>query len=176
MDTQDITTAVMGDRLARRFYCGTFSLDRFKQEFSSGKNGLYIFNTDPSWKPGQHWLSVYRDSHVCEFFDSYGFSVSYYSLDEFFSSLNVSIVSPHKRLQGELSTVCGDYAVLYCLLRYRGWNVSDFVNRFLSVDDAHLRDHLIRYIILNKIFLSDSIDVESIHLQVATPFCAYDDK
>ena len=77
-----------------------------------------IVNTDPSSKPGQHWVAFYRDlqkppGHI-EFFDSYGHPPSFYS---FSLPDNLKIQSNTHQLQSFSTNVCGQYCILFLLLR-----------------------------------------------------------
>ena len=69
-------------------------------------------NTDPSNRPGQHWVAFYYTDNECEFFDSYGLEPSYYDFD----LPNVKIVNTHS-LQSLSSTTCGHFCVYYLVLR-----------------------------------------------------------
>jgi len=60
------------DRLIRRYvtrFDGVFSCDRLPT-----KPTLFVCNTDPSYKPGKHWIDIYvaDDGRYGEFFDSLG--------------------------------------------------------------------------------------------------------
>ena len=176
MDTQDIASIMRGSKATSVLdkFRGVFPLDIFMREMTRLSEGIYIFNTDPSGSPGRHWLAVYSDGEVCEFFDSYGLPISFYSLESFFDKLDLTVVNPQMRLQGELSTTCGDYAVLFCLLRSEGWSFTTIISRFLKVKNTHERDHLVRYFISDVISHFPDNELENIHVQVAIPFCDYE--
>ncbi|KAK3704916.1 hypothetical protein QZH41_005383, partial [Actinostola sp. cb2023] len=62
---------VRTDRLLRPAFLGVFPADRLPTTHRSG-TGL-IVNTDPSDRPGTHWVAMYWDNEGrAEFFDSYG--------------------------------------------------------------------------------------------------------
>lgn len=55
---------------------GVFPSDRLPPHQT--ENVCYIFNTDPSTKPGEHWVAYYQVDGHAEFFDSFGYSAENY--------------------------------------------------------------------------------------------------
>ena len=107
-------------------FLGVFPFDQFPLKtlthnyYSSSPNAYCcIVNTDPSHKPGTHWVAFFIDktkkkmSHL-EFFDSYGLPPNTYSFK--FPS-PIQIISNQCTLQSHDSTVCGHYCILYLYLR-----------------------------------------------------------
>jgi hypothetical protein len=92
-----------------------------------------IINTHPSGKPGEHWLAVYIDSDgFGDYFDSYGNEPMHRSIIAF---LNKNCSSGWKSnrtiLQSLTSETCGQYCVVYLILRCRGFSNEEFL-RFFS--------------------------------------------
>lgn len=101
-------------------FLGVFSFD--EQPLLSYSNKViaslqypiaYIFNSDPATKPGTHWLAMYQSSvySPAEFFDSYAFHPSFYSLH-----LPNALYSTTK-LQSYNTDVCGHYCILFITYR-----------------------------------------------------------
>ena len=86
-------------------------------------------NTDPHYKPGQHWVAAMKKNGICYFFDSYGDSPVKYN-PVFWRPLQDCIRSK-KDYQQTLSTVCGDY----CLFFLRLFNLKDFPTDFDYLDE-----------------------------------------
>lgn len=175
MDTLDILSVMSGSKVVADsgVFRGVFPLDEFMNEMTLRQDGMYIFNTDPSGSPGRHWLAVNSYSSICEFFDSYGLPTSFFSLDNFFKELGLTVVNYQKRFQGEMTSTCGDYAVMFCLLRSKGWSYKTIISKFLRVKNPHQRDHLVRHLITHVVSKSEDIELENVHLQSSTPFCKY---
>jgi len=58
------------DRLPQ--FCGVFPSDKLPQQ-PLAKPSALVVNTDPSSKPGQHWVAFYFDvDNTGDFFDSFG--------------------------------------------------------------------------------------------------------
>lgn len=97
---------------------------------------LVIVNTDPSWKPGEHWILLYFPGNgICEFFDSLGKELTYYhpDIEQFitkFCSKYIRVVN--SRIQPVKSSLCGHYCLYYAYARCGGLRIRDIVNSMPS--------------------------------------------
>jgi hypothetical protein len=67
-NTEEIKLFWNSDTACRRVFQGVFSSDMLPQN-----PRLLVCNTDPSTKPGQHWIAIHVDENGCrEYFDSFG--------------------------------------------------------------------------------------------------------
>lgn len=90
-----------------------------------------IVNTDPSTKPGQHWIAIFISaSGKEEFFDSYGRRPKNPYFLKFLKRNADIITFNNKRLQSYFSDICGQYSLLYLYFRISGYSVRDFVSLF----------------------------------------------
>ena len=141
---------------ALRQVCGTrfkgvFALDELETIFPISGNGFYVFNNQTSDKPGEHWLAISSSRLSVTFFDSYALPPSAYDgLESILrrGSRGKVFTRVRPRLQGLLSTVCGDYCVLFLILLSRQWTVQRFVNRMVKIPGGEIRDHAVRYTVL----------------------------
>ena len=85
MNTAEITRALEQDPITSKSFLGVFPSDKLPQPLDKHPCG-FVANTDPSSKPGMHWVAFYFPSEgEGEFFDSYGRSPEYYkSFKNFF--------------------------------------------------------------------------------------------
>ncbi len=114
-----------------------------------GQTGVLVFNTDKRNEPGTHWIGLVLTPTRVEYFDSYGLPP--HSFPDVYRELVRSkraIIWSNTQLQGLTSTVCGDYCVLFLLLRIRGVSLEDFVLWMDQIPTAERRDHIIRRTIL----------------------------
>jgi hypothetical protein len=94
----------------------------------------YVVNTDPSSKPGTHWVAYYfpRDiSQPAEFYDTYGQEVSA-ELRHFLKKYG-HLARPMQNtqvVQGLVSSACGQHCIYYLALRCRGWTMDEIVKLF----------------------------------------------
>jgi len=75
------------------------------------KRSCIVINTDPSDRPGEHWLALFVLDHL-EFFDSYAFPPSFYGL-KFASAIPALTLRNHfKAILVASTAFCFLYAAL----------------------------------------------------------------
>jgi hypothetical protein len=109
---------------------------------------LLVCNTDPSTKPGEHWIAIYVDKNGCgEYFDSFGRHPSNHFVR--YMNFNCKRWTFNKRcLQSRISAFCGYYCSLYVVLRCRGLDMIKIVGMFSN--DTGYNDWLVHRIVCNK--------------------------
>jgi len=70
MNTNEIVNVLSTECGLGISFAGVFPCDRLP--LSIQNPGAVICNTDPHDKPGAHWVAMYVDGDVGEYFDSYG--------------------------------------------------------------------------------------------------------
>ena len=126
------------DRLLRRHlrdFDGVFSVDTLPDN-----PHLLVCNTDPSDKPGRHWIAIYVRHGRGEFFDSFGRrpnAVFERYMNRHCSSWTFNV----KQLQSIVSKFCGHYCIYYCIFRSRNVDLRKIATRFTS--DTGLNDVLV---------------------------------
>lgn len=111
MNTQEIENTVQKDKCVTRDFLGVFPSDQLPK--IQTRPCCFIANTDPSTKPGQHWIAMYFGRYN-EYFDSYALEPQ-----EDFRVYKPEIVSNHC-LQSFDSAVCGEYCIYFLYKRGRG--------------------------------------------------------
>ena len=144
-----------------------------------------IANTDPSTKPGTHWVAFYRDlqnDSPLEFFDSYGqspLSYGFFSGNSKFPK-DLPLSFNNTILQSLTSNVCGQYCLLFIHLRINSEQskpLSFVVNKMLNLaPNSHLRDkcvaHLISALSRSHTTHSGKSSTRNISANVLVPFDA----
>lgn len=102
----------------------------FKKLVNDGKTKLgFIFNTDPHYKSGQHWISMFADLNkgTCYFFDSYGLPPEeevrklMRRIANFVKSTGKEPIMDHNKMQHQrLSSECGIYSIAFILRMLKG--------------------------------------------------------
>ena len=88
-------------------WIGVFARDQLPDLRYMQRPFAPVFNTDPSNKPGQYWLSIFEPNEgPLELFDSFGMPPSYYGL---ISSFTYSLIS----FQSYSSDLCGNYTLFH---------------------------------------------------------------
>jgi hypothetical protein len=116
----------------------------FKKLMEKGKTKLgIIFNTDPHYKSGQHWIAMYTDLNKgnCYFFDSYGLPPEkevqrlMKRIGKFIKDNGSEPVMDHNRMQHQRKSVdCGTYSIAFILRMLRGDNFEN-INSVRVPDD-----------------------------------------
>ena len=95
----------------------------------------YIVNTDESHLPGKHWIALWFESPTYgEFFDSFGNEPAFYHND-FKEILRLSVrnyIYNDVVLQSSDSNTCGMYAVLYIILKAKGYSLRNIQQLFTT--------------------------------------------
>lgn len=125
MNTDEIDAFVRRDGGCRAMFQGVFSVDTLPN-----KPRLLVCNTDPSYKPGRHWIAIYVSyDGRGEYFDSFGLPPN--STFEHYMNVHCRKWTWNTRqLQNLTSSVCGYYCCFYCLLRCRGFDLNRIVRLF----------------------------------------------
>ena len=92
---------------------------------------LVVCNTDPSHRPGCHWICICVENGTGEYFDSFGRQPSDV-LRHYMNIMCEQWTFNARQLQSIVSRLCGHYCIYYCLLRSRGITMSEIVASFSS--------------------------------------------
>lgn len=139
MNSDQISKILETDPFCKNVFGGVYAKDLFGRIESF--NGIFVVNTDNSNYPGSHWVAFNFTSAGCEFFDSYGQSPTMYGFHSILQDYTVTRNS--KTLQGTKSSVCGQYCILYLLLRCRGYSYNNIIARFTNDYTAEECDHIV---------------------------------
>ena len=107
-------------------------------EFGS-VDGAYVINTDPHYKPGQHWVAMYLNGGRGEYYDSLGLPPMY---EEFVDFLPKKWTFNSRTVQDVISEYCGHHCIYYLCNRLKGQTMRKIVNTF--DDDFVVKDALVR--------------------------------
>lgn len=129
MNYQQLRCAVEEDVSLKSVVTDIYASDvlpTFVQSYPSA----YICNTDPSSKPGQHWVAFwFTNSRELEFYDSLGQSPEFYNSHfvRFIENNTETCVYNNVSVQRKHSDKCGYHVLYFLLVKCRGFNMSDIV-------------------------------------------------
>ena len=167
MDSHQLTKVMELDRLGNMYFKGVFPADELAKETVNQFPSGYIANTDPSHKPGEHWVAFYFDKRgKGEFFCSYGKPPETYNFQAWIERNATSWTYQKTRLQGDLSSVCGQYCLFFLLHRLRDISISGFFSRDKDLNDSWVNDFINKRFNLN----STVTDKEFLLKQIARSF------
>lgn len=120
MNTVQINKALAVDPFISKILLGVFPCNQIPKKCTP--NTCFVANTDSSSEKGSHWVCFYADNYgYCTFFDSYGQNPSSNKYFKKYLQTAAGFERNTVRLQGQLSTCCGQYCILYLFLRSRGY-------------------------------------------------------
>ena len=130
MWTDQIETALRSDSVTRPVFGGVFPCDQLPRSLPEGKR-LFVANTDPAGKSGQHWVAFYfHPEGGCTYFDSYGLEPVKEEFIDFMEEHATYWTWNSKRLQHPRSTLCGHYCIFFGVHICRGATMEKIASMF----------------------------------------------
>jgi hypothetical protein len=124
-------------------FIGVFSRDKlFKVK---RKNYSLVINTDPSYKPGEHWVAIVCRNKHAVYFDSYGQKPKHEEIKKFLNTSSVRWTFNKTKFQSILTSTCGYYVILFVAAHTKGVSLKKFVNLFSVYTPAN--DKLIQMLL-----------------------------
>lgn len=138
MNTIEIESLLFKNKKTKHIFKGVFPSDRLPEVNNANRKNLvkkpscFIFNLDPSTKPGSHWISVYLPKNrPAEYFDSYGKGPGIHRNFKKFLLKNANQHIFNKtQIQGFTSDLCGQYCCLFILNRCQRKTMKQFLKKF----------------------------------------------
>lgn len=148
MNSIELELSLTSDPMTRKLFKGVFAADQLRsvKKGTISFPGLYVCNTDPSYKPGTHWVCIYlfidQDGAAKgEYFCSYG-KPPISQFVHFLHSHTSTWIENKFRLQSDFSSVCGSYVLYFAYHRSRSRSfkeiLSDFTQDFIN-NDAYVK-------------------------------------
>lgn len=141
MDTEEVAQLLSMDAYTKDIVCEVFDGVHAADQLHLPKERplAMVINTDPSWKGGRHWVTIYvPDGGPWEYFDSYGELPNQPFIRQFLEHRQV--IHNRKVLQSPSSDVCGHYCIYYLIHRARGYSMDAIVKRFSNDTDRNDKD------------------------------------
>ena len=91
----------------------------------------FIFNTDPSYKQGKHWIAIFssRDGYI-EYFDTSGVKPSNQIIMDFFKKNGNKYLYSNIQIQSNRSDTCGVFCLIFLLFRMKDIPFNVFLSLF----------------------------------------------
>lgn len=130
--TNDIRRILSRDKRTRLTFRGVYACDQLPT--NSPTSSLYVCNTDPSTRGGEHWLAIYigvrREGEV---FDSGGDISPINNEIARFLNVNCNVWTRNTRVvQDPLSDACGYHTIFYSVYRCLGYNLDDILHMYTN--------------------------------------------
>lgn len=145
MNTREIERFLQADTICRGVFQGVFSADTLPR-----KPRLLVCNTDESSKPGLHWIAIHVDTYGRgEYFDSFGRAPEKH-FEDYMNKNCIRWTFNRKQLQSIISSFCGYYCCMFCMLSCRRVDMTNIVKMFTT--DTAFNDSIAHSFVCNKSF------------------------
>lgn len=129
MDTTQLKKLMMSDPCIRPYAAGVHSADHLLG-ITPRYPSCMIANTDPSDKPGMHWVAFYyTHDHKCEFFDSHAMTPDVYHPDwvTWISQHATEWTSNKQNVQPWNTSTCGLHCLFFLYHRCLGLSFAELM-------------------------------------------------
>ena len=93
------------------------------------KQTLFIYNLEPAYMNGSHWVSTYAKDNVINYFDSFGLP-PFEEMVNHAKKKNVTLLHQNQQLQNLYSSVCGYFCLYFLNEMNKGVDYFDLLQVF----------------------------------------------
>ena len=132
MNTAQIAYELEHDPKTSKKFCAVFPSDKLPQTIGKCRCWL-VAKTNPSTKPGKHWNSIFLSyPRQGSWFNSYGKPAEFYgaAFTDFLEKQCDQWDVNERKLQSDLSHVCGQYCIFFLSHKARGYSMNKIVQLF----------------------------------------------
>lgn len=130
METKEIYASLKTNKSTRNCFLSVFPIDLLPDRetiLQKTEDTYLVINLDPSYKSGSHWVTICLNMDGCnEYFDSYGKKPP----EIITNYLKASYILQKKQLQGNTSTVCGQWCIYYIWQKCNGATLKEISDSF----------------------------------------------
>ena len=136
MNTNQLWNALCLNPVTNQYFDGIYSADTLKE--IREKPDLIICNTDPSNKPGEHWVLFFFSDNSVDFFDSLGRDIKYYGsiFLDFIANFVTNYEQSLQRMQPLKSDLCGQYCLYYAFAKCNGLSMDEIIYNIPNYKDV----------------------------------------
>ena len=146
MNSKQLRWILSNDKVTSRTFKGVYALDEIVHIKQKSFPSAYVFNLDPSYKPGVHWVAVYidRKGHT-EYIDSFGRPLPPpREIKDFLYTCAESWNYNHVPVQERYSMTCGQFVVFYIYQRCSGLTLESILQKCFKPHAKIMNDVLVR--------------------------------
>lgn len=154
LSTSDIRRACLSHPPLSKIHLGVCPVDFLMRHIPRTLPAHLIFNTDPSWEDGEHWLSIFFNKrNDVDVFDSLGALPDSWDtrLRHYLRACRVKkIFFLSHPVQAQTSNGCGLFALMHGYHRSHGVSFREFMKKFVSAPLEH-NDKIVQCFFLNRL-------------------------
>ena len=144
MNSRQLRWILSSDKVTSRNFKGVYALHEIEHIKQISFPSPNVFNLDPSYKPGVHWVAVYIDGKgLPEYLDSFGRPPPR-EIKDFLSTYAESWNYNHIPVQELYSTTCGQFVVFYVYQRCSGLTLESIIRKYFNPHAKIMNDVLVR--------------------------------
>ena len=95
------------------------------------KQTLFIYNLEPSYMGGSHWIATYAKNNVINYFDSFGMP-PFEEMLQHAKKENVTLLHQNQQIQNLYTNTCGYYCLYFLNEMNKGKDYFDLLQVFSS--------------------------------------------
>ena len=111
------------------------------------KQALFIYNLEPSYMNGSHWVATYVKDNIINYFDSFGMP-PFQELVNHAKRKNLTLLHQNNQIQYMITTTCG-YFCLYFLNEMNRGNSYYNLLKVFNIHDTMKNERFIKYYFKN---------------------------
>jgi len=104
-------------------------LSRDRQVPHNHKEALFIYNLEPSYMNGSHWVSTYIRDNVVNYFDSFGLP-PFQEIVDHAKRKNLTLLHQNRQIQHLNTTTCGYFCLYFLNEMHKGVDYFDLLQVF----------------------------------------------
>ena len=106
-------------------------LSREESSPHNHKQALFIYNLEPSYMSGSHWVATYVKNGIINYFDSFGMP-PFQEIVDHAKRTNMTLVHQSDQIQNLLTTTCGYFCLYFLNEMSKGRSYYDLLKVFNS--------------------------------------------
>ena len=144
MNSRQLHWILSNDKVTSRNFKGVYALDETEHIKQKSFPSAYVFNLDPTYKPGMYWVAVYIDRKgLLEYFDSFAHP-PLREVEDFSCTYSESWNCSHVPVQELYSTTCGQFVVFYVYQRCCGLTLESIIRKYFNPHAKIMNNVLVR--------------------------------
>ena len=108
------------------------------------QQALFIYNLEPSYMPGSHWVATYVKDKVINYFDSFGLP-PFQEIVNHARKKNLTLLHQNNQIQNLLTTTCGYFCLYFLNEMNKGKSYFDLLEVFDIYDTTNNEKFLEQY-------------------------------
>ena len=104
-------------------------LSRNENVSHNHKQAIFIYNLEPSYMNGSHWVATYVHDKVINYFDSFGLP-PFQEIVNHAKKKNLTLLHQNNQIQNLLTTTCGYFGLYFLNEMKKGTSYFDLLNVF----------------------------------------------